>query len=117
MSQVTARKQSGWTVVFDTPDVCKTPMGSSTPPVPYPVTALLSDCIQVVDSVKANGHPVVVYDQTKISKTLGDAAGVATSIKSGTVGALCWPLKHSGTVKAGKRYLVRHGDKFGMNGQ
>jgi Domain of unknown function (DUF4150) len=117
MSQVAARKQMGWIVVFDTPDVCKTPMGSSTPPVPYPVTALLTDCIQAVESVKANGHPVVVYDQTKVSKTLGDMAGVATGVKSSTVGALCWPLKYSKTVKAGKRNLVRDGDKFGMNGQ
>ena len=62
-------------------------------------------------------HPVVVYDQTKISKTLGDMAGVANGIKSGTVGAQCWPLKYSKTVKAGKRHLVRHGDKFGMNGR
>ena len=117
MSQVTARKQSGWIVICDLPDVCKTPIGSSTPPVPYPVTALLTDCIQTVDSVKANGHPVVVYDKTKVSKTLGDMAGVANGVKSGTVGAQCWPLKYSKTVKAGKRHLIRHGDKFGMNGR
>jgi hypothetical protein len=33
----TARKQPGWRVVSIAPDVCKTPMGSSIPPVPYPV--------------------------------------------------------------------------------
>lgn len=117
MSQVTARKQSGWIVIGDYPDVCKTPMGSSTPPVPYPVTAKLTDAIMEVPHVKANGHPLVVFDQSKLTATLGDQAGIAKGVKSGTVGAQCWPLEYSKTVNAGKRPVVRHGDKFAMNGQ
>lgn len=117
MSQVTARKQSGWIVIGDYPDVCKTPMGSSTPPVPYPVTAKLTDAIMEVPHVKANGHPLVVFDQSKLTTTLGDQAGIAKGVKSGTVGAQCWPLEYSKTVNAGGHPVVRHGDTFAMNGQ
>ncbi|MDV5227782.1 PAAR-like domain-containing protein [Providencia rettgeri] len=43
-----------------TPDVCKTLMGSSTSPIPYPVIAKLESTVSVVPSVKANGHPVIL---------------------------------------------------------
>ncbi|MEQ1977699.1 PAAR-like domain-containing protein [Xenorhabdus sp. SGI240] len=38
-----ARTTGTWMIVGTLPDVCKTPMGSSTPPIPYPVVAKLSD--------------------------------------------------------------------------
>lgn len=115
-AQVAARKQSGWLVVSTSPDVCKTPMGSSTPPVPYNVVAKLENCVSEVKSVNANGHPVVVFDQTEVPNTLGDQAGAANGVKSGTVGGKCWPLAHSAAVRAGKKHIVRHDDLFGMNG-
>lgn len=114
---VVARKEAGWRVVSVPPDVCKTPMGSSTPPIPYPVTAKLEQSVQVVDNVRANGHPVVVFDQTKVPSTLGDGAGSATGIKSGTVGANCYPKTHSPGVRAGKHWVIRHDDEFWMNGK
>ncbi|MBP0714326.1 DUF4150 domain-containing protein [Burkholderia sola] len=113
---VTARKQGKWTVIGIAPDVCKTPMGSSIPPVPYPVTAELDTSTGVVPSVRYNGHPVVVYQRSYTPKTIGDAAGKAKGIKSGTVEGKCHPLEHSSTVRAGGRYLVRHDDLFWMNG-
>ncbi|QDI02511.1 DUF4150 domain-containing protein [Xanthomonas cerealis pv. cerealis] len=111
-----ARQQSGWRVVYVAPDVCKTPMGSAVVPVPYPVTAELQDAVQVAGSVNANGHPLVVFSMSKVPKTLGDAAGRATGIKSGTVEANCYPKEHSFTVRAEKRPVIRHGDLFWMNG-
>lgn len=117
MSQnVMARKEGGWLVISVPPDVCKTPVGSSTPPIPYPVTAKLEQSVAVVPNVRANGHPVVVYDQTHVPKTLGDAPGQAKGIKSGTVEANCWPKTHSPGVRAGKRWVIRHDDEFWMNG-
>lgn len=110
-----ARKQRGWLVVCSTPDVCKTPMGSSTPPVPYMVTAQLSTSVDVAHSVRSNGHPVLVLDHSEVPRTLGDQAGVAKGVKSGTVGGKCYPAQASSTVRAEKRYLVRHGDLFEMN--
>jgi hypothetical protein len=112
----TARKQSGWLVVSTAPDVCKTPMGKSTPPVPYPVTAKLQDAVVTAPRVNANGHPLVVYDQSLVPKTLGDAPGRANGIKSGTVEGKCYPHEHSATVRAHQRCIVRHDDLFWMNG-
>lgn len=112
-----ARRQGEWLVISLTPDVCKTPVGSSTPPIPYPVIAKLETSASVVSSVRANGHPAVVFNQSFIPATLGDALGVANGIKSGTVGGKCYPKEHSGSVCAGKKRILRHGDKFWMNGR
>ncbi|QBH98635.1 DUF4150 domain-containing protein [Limnobaculum zhutongyuii] len=112
-----ARKDGVWKVVSILPDVCKTPMGSATPPVPYPVIAELNAAAQVVPSVKVNGKPLVVLNQSYIPTTIGDQAGVANGLDSGTVGGKCHPKKHSDTVKAGKRHILRHGDEFWMNGK
>jgi len=111
-----ARKDGQWKVVSIVPDVCKTPIGPSTPPVPYPVIAELSEAVKVVPSVRVNGMPLVVLDQSFVPTTKGDMAGVANGIKSGTVGGKCCPKEHSKTVRAGKRQILRHGDKFWMNG-
>jgi len=113
---VVARKEPGWLVVCDLPDVCKTPCGSSCPPVPYQVTAHLEESVAVVASVRANGYPVVVFDQSKIPTTIGDAPGTAMGLSSGTVEGNCYPMTYLDNVRAGKKYLIRHDDKFWMNG-
>ncbi|WP_072428712.1 DUF4150 domain-containing protein [Chitinimonas taiwanensis] len=114
--QVIARKDKQWLVVSLAPDVCKTPMGNSTPPIPYPVIAKLNDAVAVVPNVRANGEPLVVFDQSKVPSTIGDAAGAAKGIKSGTVGGTCYPKAHSGTVRVNGKPILRHDDEFWMNG-
>ncbi|WP_323870421.1 DUF4150 domain-containing protein [Xenorhabdus szentirmaii] len=111
-----ARTATQWMVVSIVPDVCKTPMGASTPPIPYPVVAKLAESSVPVKSVRANGKPLVVFAQSFVPQTLGDQPGVANGIKSGTVGGKCHPKEHSKSVRAGNRLLLRHGDKFWMNG-
>lgn len=111
-----ARKNGAWKVVCIAPDMCKTPVGPSTPPVPYPVVAYLSSSESIVRNVQANGDAVFVYDKSYVSQTIGDQAGVVKGLKSNTVGGKCYPIDKSGTVRAGKKYLVRHNDKFWMNG-
>lgn len=113
---VIARKQTKWKVISIVPDVCKTPMGSAIPPVPYPVTAELKTAIGVANSVRANGKPVVVYDMSLVPTTQGDQAGAAKGIKSNTVGGKCYPLEKSSSVRAEGKLIVRHGDTFWMNG-
>jgi hypothetical protein len=114
---VTARKESGWMVVSVAPDVCKTPMGSSIPPIPYQVICKLEEAVQVAKSVKANGHPLVVHDMSLVPKTIGDSPGSAKGVKSGTVEGKCYPKMHSDTVRAEGKLLVRHDDIFWMNGK
>ncbi|MNH10789.1 hypothetical protein D3C76_947070 [compost metagenome] len=113
---VLARKEEKWTVVCIAPDVCKTPMGGATPPVPYPVTAELKAATGVAKSVRVNGEPIVVYDKSLVPKTEGDQAGAAKGIKSNTVGGKCYPHEKSSTVRAEGKWVVRHDDLFWMNG-
>ncbi len=113
---VTARQHEDWLVVSILPDVCRTPMGDSRPRVPYPVTARLIEAVDVVPHVRANGCPLVVFDQSSIPRTLGDEPGTAKGIKSNTVGATCYPKTHSSKVRAGRRFILRHDDEFWMNG-
>ncbi|WP_193065867.1 PAAR-like domain-containing protein, partial [Hafnia alvei] len=110
-----ARQDGSWTVVSLCPDVCKTPMGCATPPIPYSVIAFMGDAVQIVPSVKVNGCPVLVLDQSFIPYTKGDEPGVAKGIKSGTVGDICEPLEFSKTVFAGGKPVLRHFDTFWMN--
>ncbi|MDC9621325.1 DUF4150 domain-containing protein [Xenorhabdus sp. XENO-7] len=111
-----ARKDTQWLIISLVPDVCKTPMGPATPPIPYPVIAKLEDASVPTTSVRANGQPVVVFAQSFVPQTLGDEAGTATGVKSGTVGGKCHPEEHTQTVRAGGKLTLRHGDKFWMNG-
>lgn len=115
-SNLTARKQDGWKIFSVPPDVCKTPMGSSMVPVPYPVYSELKDAIVVVESVRLNGCPAVVFDRSKTPKTVGDKAGTAKGIKSGTVEGECIPKDKSSSVRFEGKWIVRHGDMFWMNG-
>jgi hypothetical protein len=113
---VAARKQSGWKVIYTLPDVCLTPIGNNVVPVPYAVHANLEQSVQVAKSVRANGYPVVIYDETYVPKTIGDAGGKRKGIQSGTVEANCYPKTHSSTVSAEKHRVIRHDDEFWMNG-
>ncbi|BCQ25990.1 DUF4150 domain-containing protein [Caballeronia sp. NK8] len=114
---VIARKDRNWTIVSLMPDVCKTPVGGSTPPVPYPVTATLASSAGVISTVRANGHALFVFDASYAPETNGDQAGSANGVASNTVGAKCSPIEKSSTVRAQGKYVVRHGDMFWMNGE
>ncbi len=114
--QGAARKNAQWMVVFSAPDVCKTPMGAATPPIPYPVTSMLVQSQKTVSHVHASGDPLVVFDASFTPMTLGDQAGVAFGTKSSTVGNKCWPKAHSPSVMAGNKFLVRNTEKWHMNG-
>lgn len=115
-AQVAARKEGEWLVVSTNPDVCKTPMGSSMPPVPYNVIAKLEEALQESNDVQFNGGKALMLGQGFVAKTLGDQAGSGTSLVSGTVGANTWFDEHSKTVRVNGRPVVRHGDLCHMNG-
>ncbi len=115
--EIIARKQKGWKVVSMVPDVCRTPMGSSIVPVPYPVTAQLRSAVGIAKTVRVNAKALVVYEMSFTPKTIGDAPGRALGIKSGTVQGKCHPHEHSKTIRAEGKHIVRHNDLFWMNGK
>lgn len=92
------------------PSFEKTPVGPSTPPIPYPVTQDLSNLMQPVRSVRINGSPVYVLKQSYQPTLIGDQAGVAMGVKSSTTQDRIEPILGSMTVKADKKSLIRVND-------
>ncbi|UXU85752.1 DUF4150 domain-containing protein [Burkholderia sp. S-53] len=116
MSNKVAVRQCGtFKAIGNTPDVCKTPMGCATPPVPYPVIADLGASTGVTSNVRFNGKPACVLDRSVVPNCTGDEAGSAMGVKSGTVGGEVKPTRGSGTVKIGGKAVVRDGDPCTMN--
>lgn len=115
MPEIGARKNGGFRAVSTAPSINKTPMGGSTPPVPYPVSQDLSSSVGTVRNVRFNGDPAYVLDQSSQSSCVGDAAGSAGGVKSGTVGGEVKPTKGSRTVRAGGKPVVRVGDTCTLN--
>lgn len=109
-----ARRCARQIVICASPSVNKTPMGNSTPPVPYPVQHDLSEALEISPNVRFNKQPAFTL-ASNTQKVQGDAAGTAKGIKSGTVSAEAGPIEHSGSVRVNGQWIVRCGDKFYMN--
>lgn len=115
-SRLGARKDDKFKAVSTAPSINKTPVGSSTPPLPYPVVQDLSGSLGTVPNVRFNGDPVYVLDQSTQPNCTGDAAGALKGVKSGTVSGEVKPVNGSGTVRVGKKPIIRAGDPCTMNG-
>jgi hypothetical protein len=114
-NRIATRQNGSFKAVSNTPDVCKTPMGGSTPPVPYQIVADLGGSTGIVPSVRFNGKPAYVLDQSVVPTCTGDEQGTANGVKSGTVGGEVKPTKGSSTVRAGGHAIIRDGDPCTMN--
>lgn len=110
-----ARKNSIFIVVNMVPDVCKTPMGPNMVPIPYPIVGNLGDSGGVIPTVKFNGDPVYVLSDSVVPKVTGNEPGTGGGIKSGVNKGKVRATGSSGSVKAGGKYVVRHGDEAEMN--
>lgn len=115
-SQLGARKDGKFKAVSTAPSINKTPVGSSTPPLPYPVTQDLSSSVGIVPNVRFNGDPAYVLNQSTQPSCIGDAAGSCKGVKSGTVGGEVKPVKGSSTVRISGKPVIREGDPCTLNG-
>jgi uncharacterized Zn-binding protein involved in type VI secretion len=115
-SQLGARKNGKFKAVSTAPSINKTPVGSSTPPLPYPVTEDLSSSVGIVPNVRFNGDPAYVLDQSTQPSCIGDAAGSCKGVKSGTVSGEVKPVKGSSTVRISGKPVIREGDPCTLNG-
>lgn len=108
-------KSSRFYCVSLTPDICKTPVGNGTPPLPYNVIGEFSEATAVSANVKARSKPVILHQRSIIPTVKGDEAGTAGGVKSGTVG------KQVDTKSASKKHrangvdLVQTGREVWMN--
>lgn len=101
-------------IVSVTPDVCKTPVGSSLVPVPYSITAKQGDDANTVATVRlrrGRAHNMA----SLVTSCSGDSPGTGTGIKSGTVGSVCHPKTHSNNVRIRGEWAIRDSDMWDMN--
>jgi hypothetical protein len=115
-----ATKKSGY-ICFAFPDVCMTPIGTGSVPIPYPNIGQLSDAEKVSDSstgtgeVKVKGNYVILANKSEIASTTGDEAGTDGGITSGTTGDKVEFIRGSSTVKIHGQMVVRMTDMTKQN--
>ncbi len=110
-----ARKSGKFLAVCLTPDVCKTPVGNTLVPVPYPITANLSNSRSTSPNVRFGGKQAFILDQSTVSNVKGDEAGTAGGVKSGVNRSKVKPIKGSSSVRINNKPVIRHGDPCEMN--
>ncbi|WP_082547805.1 DUF4150 domain-containing protein [Massilia sp. Root335] len=110
-----ARKNSIFKAVSLVPNVCKTPMGPNMVPVPYPIIADLSNSVEVAKSVRFNGNPVFLLNDSVVTNVTGNEAGTGGGMKSGVNKGKVRATQSANSVRAEKKYVVRHGDECDMN--
>lgn len=115
MSNETVTKSSRFYCVSLTPDICKTPVGASTPPLPYTVVGEFSEAAGASANVKSHSERVVLHGRTTIPTVKGDAPGSAGGIKSGTVGKQVETRTSSKIHRANGADLVQVGREVWMN--
>jgi hypothetical protein len=102
-------------ICFAFPDVCLTPVGSSSVPLPYPNIGQLAEATGTAESVRVGDQPVVT-SQSAIPTTSGNEAGSLGGVTSGTTkGAVAFDLGFSATVFAEGGNVVRLGDATRQN--
>jgi len=101
-------------IAFAFPDVCQTPAGPTTVPIPYPNIAQLSNATNVADDVLIgpSEYKALLMD-SEVSTSSGDEAGTA----SPNMGS-CKITQASGTVVYGpsSKGLARFSDQTSQNG-
>lgn len=110
-----ARKNSVFMVVSLVPDVCKTPIGASMVPVPYPIVGDLSNSVEVAKHVRFNDDPVFLLSDSVVTTVTGNEPGTGGGMKSGVNTGKVRATSSSQSVKVEKKYVVRHGDDCEMN--
>lgn len=109
-----SHKGSGDKSVSTAPDVCKTPIGSSTPPIPYVVTSQVAKLQKGSSSVLISGQPTALAGSNH-SQCLGDQPGTAKGLISGSTGDKTEFVSYSFDVKVEGEGVVRHLDATTMN--
>jgi uncharacterized Zn-binding protein involved in type VI secretion len=111
-----ARKDARFMAICTAPSINWTPAGATKVPVPYQTVQDLSNSVGTARTVRFNGAPAYLLDQTTQPKGTGDERGTGKGIRSGTVGGEVKPVSGCKTVRIEGKLVVREGDKCTMNG-
>lgn len=109
---ISHKGSGGKSLVF--PDVCKTPIGPSIVPIPYPNLGQSMDTSKGPKSVKTDGKMPMVKS-AKYSTSTGDEPGVAKGVISGKVKGVCEFMMYSFDIKFEGKNVCRLGDPLWHN--
>lgn len=109
-----SHKGSGDRSISTAPDMCKTPVGTSTPPIPYVVTSQAANLKGGSSSVLISGQPTALASSNH-SQCLGDQPGTAKGLISSATGDKTEFVSYSFDVKVEGEGAVRHLDASTMN--
>jgi len=96
------------------PDVCKTPVGPSVIPIPYPNIGQAADTTGGPTSVTVDGKMPMVKG-AKYATSSGDEAGTAGGVISGKTKGACEFILYSFDVKIEGKNVCRMGDTLFHN--
>lgn len=102
----------GLSTVF--PDVCLTPVGGASVPIPYPNTAEAADTSEGPSTVRCDGEMPMVKE-AKYSKSEGDDQGSDGGVTSGTHLDVAEFMQYSFDIKMEGRNVCRLGDPLFHN--
>lgn len=102
----------GKSLVF--PDTCKTPIGPSIVPIPYPNLGQAADTSKGPKTVTVDGQMPMVKG-AELSTSTGDEPGTAKGVASGTTKGVCEFLMYSFDVKIEGKNVCRLSDPLFHN--
>ena len=109
---ISHKGSGGKSIVF--PDVCKTPVGPSVVPIPYPNVGQSSDTSKGPKSVTVDGQMPMVKG-AQYSTSTGDEAGSLKGVASSTNKGVCEFMLYSFDVEIEGRNVCRLGDPLFHN--
>ncbi|MEL6612518.1 MAG: DUF4150 domain-containing protein [Bacteroidota bacterium] len=98
-----SRQDGQFVVISICPDVCKSP----TTPVPYPIVAFLEDSERLSGNVRFRSKPVF-HMGSRVSKVVGDEAGVGLGVVSSSKGGYCKPVIPAPLVRINGELATHH---------
>jgi Domain of unknown function (DUF4150) len=108
-------KDGQFVLVCLAPDVCWTPVGKTTVPIPYAITHNMSTARQCSRNVFIEGKAAYLHANSYVDHVTGDEPGVKGGVVTGVNTKVSHSQTHSTTVYINGKPMVRTSDVVYMN--
>lgn len=115
MAHETVTKSKRFYCVSLSPDLCKTPVGSSVAILPYNIKGEFKDAANVSSNVKTHGEPVLLHNKSFIPSIKGDERGTLGGVKSQTYLKRAQPMEFSSTKGSNGAQTIQESRLIYMN--
>lgn len=108
-------KNGEFVLISMAPDVCFTPVGDKSIPLPYPITHNMDKSEQCSTNVFIEGKPAFLHNTSYVDNAEGDAPGSDGGIVTGVTGKVSHSIFKSDNLFVNGKHVVRTGDQVFMN--